>query len=155
MVTLHIVLQCGDIKGMNSTTLHFQVVEKFPRVNQGVEGLDPLEFADLHVFDNAEDEFLRFAFRGFISGEFADALLVGGLLPCSHQCLFFVPDRRIIYGRFWGAGERGGVIRRVFNRALNKSNEVMDAVFPCRKELRGGFGQVPPGVPGDVSLWVD
>ena len=80
------------------------MVEEFPHVNQGVVGLGTLDFADPHVFDNSEDEFPRFAFLGFISGEVVDTGLVDGLLTCSRRCLFFGPDGRIVYGRFSGAG---------------------------------------------------
>ena len=80
MVTLNLVIQREYIKVTKSTTSRSQVVEKFPRGNQGVVGLGLFEFTDLHVFDNAEDEFPCFDLHGFISGEVLDAGLVDGLL---------------------------------------------------------------------------
>ena len=70
---------------MNPTT-HLLVVDyNFPRSNQCVVGLGPLEFVDPSVFNNAEDEFTRFEFRSFISGEVEDAGLVKRFLPRSYR----------------------------------------------------------------------
>ena len=129
MLTLHLVLQCEETKGMNPTTRHLEVGHKLPRGNQGVVGLGALELADPHVFDNDEDEFTRFAFYGFISGEVADACLVNGSLPCLRRWLFVIPDGRIIDGRFFLAGEYSSVIRRVRHQVLNYSEEVMDGIL--------------------------
>ena len=104
MVTLHLVLQCKDIEEMKSTTSLLEVGETLPCSYQYVVGLVPLDFVDPIVFDNSEDDFICFAFHGFISGEVSNAGLVDGLLPWSHRCLFVVPDGCIIDGRISGGG---------------------------------------------------
>ena len=129
MLMLHIILQCEDVEGMNPTTIQLEVDEKFYCDNQGVVGLVPLDFADPRVFNNAEDEFNRFAFRAFISCEVADAGLVNGVLPRSHWFLFVFPNGRIGDGGFLGEGERGGVIRHVGHQILNESDKLMDGVL--------------------------
>ena len=65
-------------------------------------------------------------FRGFIIGKVADVGLVDGLIICSYRRLFVVPDGRIVYGRFSGAGECNDVISRVRGWVLNESNKVMN-----------------------------
>ena len=92
MLSLQLVLQCEDIYGMKSTTRCLKVAKKLPHANQGIEVLGLIESAEPSFFDKSEDEFTRFVFRGFISGEVADTGLVDGLLPHSHQCLYVFPD---------------------------------------------------------------
>ena len=94
---------------MNSTTRCLEVDEKFPRGNQSVVGIGPLEFADPHAFNNFDETFTRFVFRRFISGEVEDAGLFYGLLPLLHRWFVF-PDGRIADSRFWREGECVGVI---------------------------------------------
>ena len=125
MVTLHLFLQCEDIKGVKPTTRRLEVSKKFPRDDQGVVGLGTLEFLYPHACDNTEEEFTPFAFHSFISGEVADAGILNDFLPCFHRCLLIYPDGHIVYGSFLGAGVSGGVIFRVRFRVFNDSNEVM------------------------------
>ena len=84
---------------MKSPARGLQVGENFSRDEKGLVRLGPLEFADPGLFDNSEDEFPRFAFRGFVRGEIAEASLVDYLLLCLYQCLLLVFDGHIIYFR--------------------------------------------------------
>ena len=61
---------------MESPTSCLEVGNQLPQGGEGVVCLDPLEFADPHVFNNADDEFPYFAFRGFICCVIADSGLV-------------------------------------------------------------------------------
>ena len=141
MAMLHLFFQCEDIEGMKTTTRRLEVGENLLRVNQDVVGIVPLELVDPHVFNNNDDKFTRFVFRGFISGEVADAGLVNGLLPRLHRCLFVVPCGRIVDGIFFGLGKRGGVILCVGHWILNKSNAVMDGVLIIVRNVNEDLGK--------------